>query len=94
MNTELLTISNLKIGDVVKFAGPNGTSPITLQPFNELTVIQITKENVTFFRLYVHLGNFIHTGGVTPYLGTERFDVPTQSKGNYLLLGNVYRGEN
>lgn len=81
-------IAELKIGDVVKLLpiNPNDT-------FNEMTVIAATTAFVKFFRPYVHLGDFTHTGGVTPYIGIEEFEVPLGHPAEYEFLENIYRGQ-
>jgi hypothetical protein len=89
-DSEILGINNLKIGDVVFLL--NGDKTISSGAGKEMTVIEKTDDKVTFFRPYVSLGDFIHTGGVTPYIGVETFSVPLANPCQYLLIANIYRG--
>ena len=59
---------DLKLGEMVRFEF-NG------DPFADAAVIQVTETEVFFFRPYVHLGDFEHTGGVTPYIGAEKWSI-------------------
>ncbi len=84
---EVTPIAKLRIGDVVVFphdgehANPNG----------QLTVIKADGKEVKFFRPYVSLGDFVHTGGVTPYIGIEEFSVPVEGSSHvYEVLGNIF----
>ncbi len=77
--------TELKIGDVVKIAEHTTT-------FSHSTVIQIEDGWITLFRPYVHLANFTYTGGVIPYLGTEKYKVPVSSPKEFIWLDNIYRG--
>lgn len=56
----------LRLGDVVK------TSKLD-EAFTTATVINVTEDEVTLFRPYVHTGDYSHTGGVTPYIGFEQY---------------------
>lgn len=62
----------LQLGDRVRLF--DGDDPGAA--YMDATVINVTEKDVTFFRPYVHIGDFSHTGGVTPYIGTEQFSVP------------------
>lgn len=63
-----LKTSELKLGDVVSvFEHKEG--------FDTATVINIVNGEVVLFRPYVHISDYSHTGGVTPYLGFEEFRV-------------------
>ena len=55
----------LELGDVVRIR--SGAA------YSHATVRQVKDGCVTFFRPYVHLGDFSHTGGVTPYVGIEEW---------------------
>jgi hypothetical protein len=79
--------SNLRIGDVVWQLRYDGT-PYN-EPFNDLTVINKTDSEITFFRPYVSLANFTYTGGVIPYIGISQFNVPIRGV-EYLLRNNIY----
>lgn len=82
--------SELIIGDVVKLVESDGN--INESSANqEMTVIQKNEREVTFFRPYVHLGDFVYTGGVIPYTGIEKFSVPADWHTRYLLIENIYR---
>jgi hypothetical protein len=89
-DSEILGINNLKIGDVVFLL--NGDKTISSGAGKEMTVIEKTDNEVTFFRPYVHLADFIYTGGVIPYTGVEKFSVPLGNPCQYLLIANIYRG--
>ena len=78
-------LSELKLGDVVRLQ-----PEIPNTPFHELTVVQATKEAITFFRHYTHLADFTYSGGVIPYVGTETFQAPISMSHDYLLLTNIF----
>lgn len=81
-----LKANEMKIGDVVKLA--NVTSA-----YSHSTVIKIDKENnlITLFRPYVHLADFTYTGGVIPYVGTEKHEIWMNSPCEYILIENIFR---
>lgn len=65
MNVEAET-HQLRLGDVVK------TSKLD-EAFTTATVINVTEDEVTLFRPYVHTSDYSHTSGVTPYIGFEQY---------------------
>ncbi len=89
ISTNALTGKDLQIGDVVKQLPINHN-----EAFSELTVVNIDREKnlITFFRPFVHLGNFLYTGGVLHYTGTSNFDVFIDGPMNYIRVTNIYRG--
>lgn len=78
-------MADLKIGDVVKLL------PLTHEPFNELTVVNVDKEKgtVKFFSHYTSLGDFLYTGGVIAYIGLSGFETPVMSH-EYMLIKNIF----
>lgn len=71
MNVEAET-HQLRLGDVIK------TSKLD-EAFTSATVIDVTEDEVTLFRPYVHTGDYSHTGGVTPYVGFEQYKLSRNS---------------
>ena len=67
---EKVKASDLGLGDVVRFSKDG---------YGDATVIKIEEKDgdkwITVFRPYVHISDFSYTGGVIPYIGTERFSV-------------------
>lgn len=76
---------DLQLGDVVSNNRPGEAET----PNNQMTVIKKTDKTITFFRPYVHLSEFEHVGGVTPYVGIEQFETPINDT-SYTVLGNIY----
>jgi hypothetical protein len=70
-DSEILGINNLKIGDVVFLL--NGDKTISSGAGKEMTVIEKTDNEVTFFRPYVHLADFIYTGVLYLILAWKSF---------------------
>ena len=64
---ERVKTEDLRLRDVVVVDG--------LMPFPHATVVNITDDEVTFFRPYVHTGDFSYTGGVLHYVGYEKWSV-------------------
>ncbi len=83
---QIIEGSNLKIGDVVKLN--NGSHVSASQ---EMTVINKTEEEITFFRPYVNLSNFTYTGGAIPYIGIEKFTVFLPNSNTYIIIDNIYK---
>lgn len=77
MNVEA-EVHQLRLGDVVK------TSKLD-EAFTSATVINVTEDEVTLFRPYVHTGDYSHTGGVTPYIGFEQYKL-SRNHGRPVLL--------
>lgn len=82
-----MKMQDLRIGDVVCFEHSEASIA------NQMTVINKTENEVTFFRPYVQLSDFIYTGGVIPYVGTEKFVAPIIRDTEFSLFGNIYRGK-
>lgn len=68
----------LRLGDVIRSTNRE-------EPFTSETVINVTEDEVTLFRPYVHTGDFSHTGGVTPYVGFEQYKL-SRNHGRPVLL--------
>lgn len=85
----ILRTSELQEGDVVCLLDSKGNPHEGA--FLDLTVTKVTQDSVQFFRPFVHLGNFIHTGGVTPYIGTETFSTPKNDGKWYGFIENIFR---
>ncbi len=79
---------DLQIGDVVILA--NNGEPLQ-SAGNQMTVINRTDKEITFFRPYVSLADFTYTGGVIPYVGMEKFSVPFGNPSEYFLIENIFR---
>lgn len=57
------------LGDVVNsFSRDCGTFEVSV-------IIKMDEDNVTLFRPYAITSDYSHTGGVTPYMGFEEYDV-------------------
>ncbi len=84
------TVNELVIGDVVELLDVNDQP--CLEAYNTMTVINVTDKQVEFFRPYVHLADFIYTGGVLPYVGISQDSVPLNHPAKYWHRGNIYRG--
>lgn len=67
-----MKIFELQLADVVRRSDDS-------HPFNTMTVKQIEKDWITFYRPFVHTADFSHTGGVLCYVGIEEFKVSMQS---------------
>lgn len=79
-------MENLRIGDVVRLL------PLTPDPFQDLTVINKTDKEITFFRTYVSLRDYISPhSGAPALIGIEQFSAPIRSL-EYQLLTNIYHG--
>ncbi len=65
-----VTTDSLRLGDVVAISN--------FGKYTNASVIHINHDaqEVEIFRPYVHTANFEFTGGVIPYIGTERFKIP------------------
>ena len=65
---EKIKTKDLKLGDVIS---------LDLKGYSTATVISIGGEDswkwVEVIRPYIHIANFIYTGGVIPYIGFEQF---------------------
>ena len=86
------TTAELIIGDVVFLLHANGELN-DKAPFQQMTVVQATTKEVTFFRPYVTLSTFIHTGGAIPYIGIEQFTSPIGHHAKYMVMDNIYNGK-
>lgn len=76
---ETVKVSELQIGDIVRL-GTNDNG------YADATVYNIKDGNVHVFRPYVHVSDFITTGGVITYMGHEDFSIPVSSSGTVILL--------
>lgn len=77
----ILSASQLQLGDTVQMVRDSVT------PFATSMVVQVTENKVTLFRPYGHLGDFSYTGGVIPYIGTEKYDIERHySSSTFVLL--------
>jgi hypothetical protein len=81
-------IAELKIGDVVKHLPVNPNAS-----YNEITVVNATPKEVTFYRPHVHLGDNIFVGGALSYVGIEKWTVPLPHPAEYEFIENIYRGQ-
>lgn len=79
---ERVKANQLQIGDVVRNIDRDGRAGA----YMDMTVRQIKDGYVHFFRPYVHTDNYLHTGGVTCYIGIEEFSVPVTHSGDFELL--------
>lgn len=79
----LIKADEMKLGDVVRAEDSHGD-------YVACTVIQIEGGEVTLFRPYVRVSDFIYTGGVIPYIGTETFKIRDDAWHNYVLLSRVF----
>ena len=91
MKTKFL--NELEIGDVVTLTNQERNVKIILEPYCQLTVINKTEKEITFFKPYVSLADFTYTGGVIPYIGVEKFSVPINNWQVYFIFGNIYHGK-
>jgi len=75
-----MRIIDLQLADVVRRDGSSAEAYVTM------TVKQIEKDWVTFFRPFVHTGDFSCTSGVLCYVGIEEFKVCKSENVEYILL--------
>jgi hypothetical protein len=69
--------SELALADVVK---------VFDDAYGYATVTQVTEDEVTLFRPYVHTSDFSYTGGVIPYVGVETTKVWRKGSTEFELL--------
>ncbi len=69
--------TELRLGDTVRI------TPVT-EAYGDCMVEQIANGEITFARPYMHHGDFSHTGGVTTYIGLEKFKAHMSN--TFLLL--------
>lgn len=78
--------AQLILGDVVR------QLPVNLrEAFNELTVVNIADEYITFYRHFTHLADFTYTGGVLAYVGISTFQVAIVHPMRYERITNIFR---
>lgn len=78
--------SQLFLGDVVRQLPVNPR-----EAFNELTVVNIADEYITFYRHFTHLADFTYTGGVLAYVGISTFQVAIVHPMRYERITNIFR---
>jgi hypothetical protein len=71
----------LKLGDTIRF------TPVT-EAYSDAMVEQIENGEITLVRPYMHHGDYVHTGGVTTYIGLEKFK--TRMASSFLLVRRGY----
>lgn len=72
----ILKTRDLKLADVVQLSEGD---------YMTATVSQVTEDEVTFIRPYIHTADFSYTGGVITYIGQETVKVYRDSKREYLV---------
>lgn len=76
---ELIGLKDIKIGDVVRLE-----NSVDME-FSDMTVKNITKDSVVFFRPYVHTGSLNYLG-LTCYIGIEEFKLPIDANHRLKLI--------
>ncbi len=68
---DVIKAKDARYGDIVRL----NLAGEAAQAYSHCTVIQISKNEVTLFRPYVHASDFVTTAGIIPYVGFEQFTV-------------------
>jgi hypothetical protein len=81
--------SELALGDVVRRIGYDKA------PWNTAVVVNVKGREVTMFRPYVVTSDFSYTGGIIPYIGTEKWSFEARDYGEpiweVLETGRVFK---